>query len=379
MKILYLIKSFAAKAGTERVMSDKMNWLSERGYEITLVTYEQGTHPFAFPLNSSIKHYDLDTRFFELAKYNIVKRLFRYSVLKRHFKKNLQSIMNVVKPDIFVSTTYSLPLFDVLLQIESSSKRIIESHVACCTVKKAENYRSSFLLHSIFKLYDKWMLDHIRRFDGLVTLTENDANEWAKYSNNVCTIPNPVTFIPEELAPVGDAHRIICVGRLHEQKGFDLLIEAFSLIADKCSEWSVDIYGDGDEKQTLNNLIVSHNLEGRVTINSSTGNIYREYLNSSFFVLSSRYEGFGLVLLEAMSCGLPCISFDCPYGPGDIIEDGCNGFLVDNGNVQKMADKILWMIQNRDSRIEMGKRAKRSIMCYERNEIMKKWISFFNC
>ena len=360
-------------------MSDKLNWLSERGYEIALVTYEQGTHPFAFPLNSSIKHYDLDTRFFELAKHNIVKRLFRYYALKRRFKQNLQSVMNVVEPDIFVSTTYSLSLFDVLLQIRSSSKRIIESHVACCTVMKAEGYRSSFLLYSVFKLYDKWMLDHIKHFDCIVSLTQNDANEWAKYSNNVCTIPNPVTFIPEELASVGDTRRILCVGRLHKQKGFDLLIEAFSLIADKCPEWIVDIYGDGDEKQTLNSLIVSRNMERRVTINSSTDNIYREYLNSSFFVLSSRYEGFGLVLLEAMSCGLPCISFNCPYGPSDIITEGCNGFLVENGNVHKMAEKILWMIENKDSRIEMGKRAKKSIMRYERNVIMNKWISLFNC
>ena len=378
MKILYLIKSFAAKAGTERVMSDKMNWLSEKGCEITLVTYEQGTHPFAFPLNSSIKHYDLDTRFFELAKFNIVKRLFRYYVLRRRFRQNLQSVMNVVKPDIFVSTTYSLHLFDVLLQIKSSSKRIIESHVACFTVKKTEEYRSIFLLYSVFKLYDKWMLDHIRRFDGIVSLTQNDSNEWAMYSNNVYTIPNPVTFIPERFAPVGDTHRIICVGRLHEQKGFDLLIEAFSLIADKCPEWVVDIYGNGDEKQTLNDLIASHNLEGRVIINSSTNDIYKEYLNSSFFVLSSRYEGFGLVLLEAMSCGLPCISFDCPYGPDEIIEDGVNGFLVSTFDVREMANRILWMIENNEKRVEMGRAAKNSVARYEKNIVLQKWMKLFD-
>ena len=378
MKILFLIKSFAAKAGTERVMSDKMNWLSDKGHEITLVTYEQGSHSFAFRLNSSIKYFDLNTRFFTLAKYGLIKRGIYYLLLKQKFKTRFQTVIDDIKPDIIVLTTYSVFLFDVVLSIKTTSKRIIESHVAFETVRKSIDFRSSKFISYLASIYDWYIFSYIKKYDGLVALTKSDSEKWLKYSTKVFVIPNPVTSIPDVVANVERNHRIICAGRLHEQKGFDLLIESFSLISEKCPGWDVVIYGDGSEKQTLEKQISDSDLIGRVFLRPSTDTIYNEYLNSGFYVLCSRYEGFGLVLVEAMSCGLPCVSFDCPYGPNEIIENCKNGILVENGNVKELASQILWLINNPCRRVEMGKAARNSSFNYRKDIVMNRWLVLFN-
>lgn len=378
MKVLYLIKSFAAKAGTERVMSDKMNWLAEKGYQIILVTYEQGSHPFAYPLNESIVHYDIKTPFYKLGYYCLVKKIVVYWLLKYLFRKRLLAIVNSVKPDFIVTTSYSIQLFDIISALRTCSKLILESHVACQKIRKSESIRSSLLIHYLAACYDKLMYSYVGKFDCVVSLTKQDAEEWNHFIDNVYIIPNPVTYICQSATKKNVYNRIICVGRFHEQKGFDLLIKAFSLISAECEEWHVVIFGEGEEEKVLKELISKYNLEDRIVINSPSDNIFAEYMKSDFLVLSSRYEGFGLVLLEAMSCGIPCVSFNCPYGPSEIIKDKVNGLLVENGSVRDLANKMLWMIKNERDRIEMGMAAQNSVKSYSKDVIMKKWVDLFD-
>ena len=378
-KIVYVLKSFAVKAGTERVMSDKMNYLAEHGYNVTLITYEQGVHPQVFPLNSSIRHIDLDTRFFLVEKYGYLKRFFLMLKMRRQFKNRLQTFLDEIQPDILITTTYSLNLIDIILSAKTKACRLVESHVACYTVKKSFDCKCNPSFRLLAVWYDRIMLNKVGKADCFVSLTQGDADDWSRYSSNVIVIPNPVTYFPETISSHGgnDEHRIICVGRLHEQKGFDMLIEAFAFIADQCPEWKVDIYGEGFYKDLLEEMINRHNLCGRISINSPTSHIYNEYQHSDFFVLSSRYEGFALVMLEAMSCGIPCVSFKCKYGPEEIIEDGKNGLLVENGNVKDLAEKMLWMIRHREERLQMGKQARKDVRKYELNAIMPKWHELF--
>lgn len=378
MKIVYILKSFAMKAGVERVMSDKMNWLAEHGYEITMVTYEQGQHPLAFPLHPSIRHVDLDTRFFSVERFGYPRRLLMIWKMRYLFRKRLQTFLDEICPDFLITTTYSIKLIDIILSVTTDACRIIESHVACYTIKKAFDFKHNSFLHMIAACYDQMMLGKVAKADCLVTLTNGDATDWSIYSSNVIVIPNPVTYFPEAVKHRdGTGHRILCVGRLHEQKGFDLLIDAFGLISDHCPEWKIDIYGNGSDKAMLLEKIKQKGLQHRIDIKPPTSNIYDEYMRSEFFVLSSRYEGYPLVLNEAMSCGVPCVAFRCKYGPEDAITDGVNGLLVENGNLEDLANKIHWMIMHTEDRLRMGNLAREAAGRYEKCEIMNLWTDLF--
>ena len=379
MKIMYIIKSFAMKAGVERVMSDKMNYLAAHGYDVVLVTYEQGDHSLAFPLNQKVVHHSLDARFFTLSRWPIWKRPYYWHKMRQRLKCGLQEVVDNEKPDVMITTTYSMKVLDIILGVNTSAHRLIESHVACYTVRKAYDYAQHTFLFQLAKLYDEYVFRKIRRFERLIVLTSGDATDWKEYIEHVDIIPNPVTAYPEEVMPHdGSGHRIIAVGRLHEQKGFDMLINAFAKVADLCPEWHIDIYGHGDDEQLLLDMINAKKLDGRIKILPPTEHIYDEYQKSEFYVLSSRYEGYPLVLNEAMSCGIPCVAFRCKYGPEDAIEHQVNGLLVENGNIMELAQQILWMTTHVKKRIAMGHAARLAAQRYLPETIMQKWIALFN-
>ena len=322
MKIAYILSSFIAKAGTERILSDKMNYLANRyGYDITFITYEQGNHPMAFPLDKRIRVIDLNTRFFPLYKLNPVRRVIAKSFQKRKLKSKLHDVLSVVNPDFVVLTTYDFDKFGSILTLPY--RFVIESHICISDV------RQEFRQHNvILKLFGKY-LDSIHfktmnKAGALVSLTNADKTNWEKHVNiPIFVIPNLVTVYPNDISCYSERpNRIICVGRLTRQKGFDYLIKAWALIANKYPGWKIDIFGSGDLEDFLIQMIDNYNLKERITINKPTTNIFEEYDRSSIYVLSSRYEGFCLVLLEAMSFGIPCISFNCPHGPAGMINKG---------------------------------------------------------
>jgi glycosyltransferase involved in cell wall biosynthesis len=141
--------------------------------------------------------------------------------------------------------------------------------------------------------------------------------------------------------------------------------------------WKIDIFGQGELEGDLNNQIINNNLQGRITIHQPTKEIYNEYLHSDFYVLSSNFEGFGLVLIEAMSCGLPVVAFDCSYGPNEIISDKKDGFLVKNGNIKQLSEKMEWLMTHEAERTEMGIQARISAKRYEIGQIMSIWETLF--
>lgn len=378
MKIVYIIKSLAPVGGLERVVCDKMNYLVEHGHDVILLTYEQGNHPFVYPVDSRIKHFDLDVRFFLLYRYSLWKRLYYYKQYRLIFKNRLQSIINNIKPDIVIANTYSMNVADIIVNVRAKAYKILESHVAFNIMRKADSYRNIPLMRWIANLYDKRTDIAVRRFDKVVTLTKGDARDWQSLTDRVEVIPNPVTYYPQTVLEHNDTfYRIVCAGRLSEQKGYDLLIEAFFLIASKCPEWHIDIFGSGGDEAMLRQMIADKNLQKCVSIHAPTIDIYKEYQSSDFLVLSSRYEGFGLVLVEAMSCGIPCVAFKCKYGPEDIVNDGENGLLVTDGNINELAEKMLWMIEHTDERLRMGTKAREEARNYQIDLIMKRWEILF--
>lgn len=381
MKILYVLRSMAMLAGTERVISAKINWLACHGYDVTLVTYEQGKHSLPFPLDSRVNVIDLDTRFFLIRNYSIFRRFICYLHLKALLKNRLGTVVNKFHPDVIITTAYSLKIADVLLEFRNEARLVMESHETCYSVLKAYDYRHSFLMKYIAAFFDNRSMKLVNEYDCLVTLTEGDAKEWReKGVKNVEVIPNPLSVYPKDVSNDTDRPfgRIISVGRLEKVKGFDFLISAFALISDKCPNWRIDIYGAGSCEEELLDMIASKGMDGRISICTPTEGIYDEYLRSDFCVLSSRHEGFGMVLLEAMSCGIPCVAFDCKYGPGEIIKSGYSGLLVKDGDIHELSLGILWLIEHQEERLKMGQRSREDSYYYQNDLVMKHWTNLFD-
>lgn len=376
MKIVYILDSLARIGGVERIFTDKMNYLVEvYGYDVYLITAAQGAHHYSFPLSPKIKHLDIDVRFHLQYQYSYPKRIWIKWQMDRKFKKNLEKVIDNIHPDIIIGTPYYKA--DVICQLKCNAKIIIESHNAKSYTGINDNIKRNPIINFIYQIAHRKYIQTIEKeSDVLITLTQGDKNEWIN-NQNTYVIPNFVTKIPNDISALKNK-QVIGVGRLTYQKGFERLISAWEEVYKKHSDWTLAIYGCGEAETTLRKQIRDAKMEDVITIHPPTIDIYNKMKESSIFVLSSRYEGFVLVLLEAMINGLPCVSFDCPHGPSDIIDNGNDGFLIPNGNIQVMADKICYLIENEKVRKEMGKKARKSAMKYTPENIMPLWNKLFN-
>ena len=220
--------------------------------------------------------------------------------------------------------------------------------------------------------YEEYVL---KKYDKIIVLTNEDKEKWnEKYSIEV--IYNPLTFFPQNISNLKNK-KIISVGRLEEQKGYDILIDVWNIVSKKYPDWILEIYGEGSERENLQNKINKLGLEKSFLLKGATKDIQDKYLESSIYVMSSRYEGMPMVLLEAMACGLPIVSFNCPCGPKDIIKDKEDGFLIPFGDIELMAEKIEELIIDEEKRKLFGKNAKRNVQRFSQDKIMNQWQELF--
>lgn len=374
MRILIIHRSFALVGGAERVITDKANYLANEGHQLMLVSYEQGDHPLPYELHPSVQYRDLACRFFTLSKYSALKHLYLYFHLKKQFRNNLRSVVHEFKPEVVVLASDWQTLMGAVIDSVNPVPVIAEFHNTYDYVMRKVGTSEGWLKAKLTQLYYRQTIKSLGRCAQLVTLTEGDANCWRYYFNNVTVIPNPLTFYPDVIDDIPKDHgRIIYVGRFNHEKRIDRLITAFSMIARKYPDWHVDIFGEGNEKDNLLKQISSMDLEGRVVIHESTNAIYDEYKRSEMLVLCSEHEAYSLVLVEAMSCGVPCVSMDCPRGPREIIKDGVNGLLSKDGNVEDLSAKIEWMIIHEKKRKEMGQAAREFAATRQLHVVMKQW------
>lgn len=371
MKIVYLFYHFAQKAGTERILINKMNWLAEHGYDIYALTYEQGDHPFAFPLSDKVQHIDLNTRFYPLYKYSAIKRLWLTFWLRCQFLRKLREFVIHYRPDVMVCTTYAPFEIKALTKVcrPLSIPFFIESHHIYLKTKDIS------LLSLIFHRNKPFTRNHLIAANRVVSLTEDDAKEWRKVVDRVDVIPNMVNPNLTKTYSNQTMQQVIFACRLEEDKGLSDLLDVWKIVHEHHPDWTLQIYGTGTQKNWFIDQVDRLNIG--IHVHNPVADIMEKYRNSSILILTSILEPFGLVLVEAMSCGLPVVAFDCPYGPAKIITDSVDGFLIKHRDIKSFANRVCQLIEDKELRHRMGHAAIQSVHRYSPEQIMPKWQALF--
>ena len=374
-KIVYCTPALYMAGGVERVLTLKANYFAEHyGYDITIILTEGKDKPFFYPLSDKINVLNLDVNFEELWTCSFIKKVIVYLKKQRLFKRLLTSELMRIRPDMTISLLRREINF--LTSIKDGSRKIGELHVNRANYRNFEGNESNVIKNLFAKLWMKNLVGHLRKLDKFVVLTEEDKSQWQELSN-IEVIPDPLSFHTETVSPL-TSKRVIAVGRYVYQKGFDLLLHAWAIVEKQNQEWELAIYGQGEREpyeQLIDELKINRK---RCHLYGPTNDIKQEYLNSSVFAFSSRFEGFGMVLVEAMSCGLPVVSFDCPCGPKDIISNNTDGILVPNGEVEELADSLLYFINHVEEIRHFSTNAQVKSKQYSLDVLSLRWINLFD-
>lgn len=369
MKILYVSDAIAIWGGLERVLVEKANYLADNyGYEIHLVTVNQGEHPIIYELSNHVHYKDLNIKFHSQYLYKGLRKLIKRYQLWKLYVKRLKSYIESVNPDIVISVRPELT--SGLVKAKKDIPLIFESHGSCLS-----DYFIKYDLNTYLKvLWNNLSVKHARM---VVALTNGDASNWRKRNSNVCVIPNLVHLNNTGYYSTCEAKTVIYVGRFSKQKDIGSLLKIWAIVYQRHPDWNLQIFGGfGDEQERL--LSEIRMMNANIYVNQPVKGIFEKYSESSILLLTSCYEPFGLVLPEAMSCGLPVVVFDCPYGPADIITDGVDGFLIKNKNIEEFADKVCMLIENEELRRRLGKAGVLSSQRYRADNIMPQWKNLFN-
>ena len=381
MKIVFLCNNFKSLNGVERVWSQKLSLLAEQfDYEVYLITYNQYGAPLSFPISDKVFHIDLATRYVSRCTFHGIYQYIDRYMSERTFRKELNQMLERLSPNIIVCADLHVSDLKAVLSSQVQAVRIVECHCGLSAyfedVKKFKR-----LFKRIREMILKWqLLSAIRKFDKIIVMTESEKGAWNLKDKVVC-IPNMLVTYPNQEPDKSHVHKcVISVGRYAYQKGYDLLLDSWRIVQKKHPDWTLHIYGSHDgsvgDYERLKDQIQQYHITN-VILHQSTNDVYSCYAKSDFYVMSSRYESFGLVLIEAMSCGLPVVSFDCKFGPQSIIKNGQTGVLVSPNDIKEMAMSICSMIENNESRQLMAVSARQESKNYTSEIIMPIWHEFY--
>lgn len=347
----------APAGGIERVIASHISFLNDT-HEIILLTKDD--EPSFYTLPENIRIYSLLTDF----KLNMNSRWQRVAkilastlgtclALRKQFKITTPDIVYVASP---------LNLLEVVLAGINCKNIIVTEH-------------SSFSAYNL--IYKTIIFLFYPRLGLLMVPTKLDSNYYRKHGIANSYLPNPITIFPDHISNLSSKWAI-CVGRLTDDKRHDLLLDIWDSSGIHRLGWKLKIIGKGECESNLKNKINAMNLSDSVVIKEPTPKIQDEFIASSIFLLTSRAEGFGLVLAEAMACGVPCISFDCPSGPRDIIDDGKTGRLLQEGDIGGYALALRDIATNSSLRVMLGLNARLAAKKFHSETIRIKFNNFFN-
>lgn len=339
-------------------------------YEVTVITGLQQGKPLFYPLDGRVKYVDLGVHPGD------GRRHWFHNPVMADYRRKLTAYLQANAQDFVVSlggiTQYFLP------ELNDGSKKLLWFKFEINIFKIWAQSISNPLRRAIEVPFQKWrMIRAARRFDRIIVLTDHDQQEWSRYTARAQRIYNPLTIDHVSLSDC-TPHRVIAVGRLDYVKGFDLLIRAWKQVNDKYPDWQLTIWGEGKDRQQLEQLRNSLGLQTVVSMPGRTKDVVSQYGRSSIFVLSSREEGFGNVMTEAEACGLPILAFDCPYGPREVVADGRNGYLVPLGDVDGMARRLIQLIGDEPLRQQLGRESLEVVKRFDLKAITGEWMQCLN-
>jgi len=362
MKLLYITNTLTGAGGLQRVLLLKAGYLAERmGYNVTIIsTNDKPGKQIFYPVNPLLKCIDISP-----------VKPDRITYFKSYAKLLNESI-DAIDPDVIVMCDNGLKSFLLPFILKKERKLIYERHTPR-VIKERHASNNVFKTLANILLY-RFMDYSAARFNKFVAVTQQGKSEWK--AKNLDVIPNPLWFSILEVSNLA-AKRVIAVGRHTYEKGYDRMFTIWKQVIDKYPDWTLDIYGDDDPDYNIRQLALDSGLTHGVNFLPPTKNILEAYKNASIYLMTSRYEGFGMVLLEAMACGVPCIAFNCPVGPAEIITNNEDGFLIEDGNTDAFTKSLITLIEDEELRLKMGERAKINSRAYNLDVIMQQWDALF--
>ena len=353
MKLLYITNGINGAGGLERVLSVKASYLAEQyGYEVTILSLNDNYLNLFYTFSDKIKMVSIPVTGNPIA-------------YVKAYVKGIKKTVKEIQPDVISVCDDGLKGFFVPTLLKTTIPIIYERHASIAL--NTNNAIKGKLMHFL-------MQQQAAKFARFVVLTDSNKKEW--HTDNVIAISNTLSFYPKITSELL-SKKVIVVGSHSYNKGYDLLLETWKKVARQNSDWELHIFGKIDKEQTYLKLADKLKITDTVCFHEPVAAIEKEYLNSSIMVLPSRTEGFGMVLIEAMACGVPCVSFDCPSGPRDIIKDKEDGFLVTNGSTVELAEGINKLISDSELRNKMGAKAKENVKRYLPSTILAQWDQLF--
>ena len=357
-KIAFFINFSDVYGGVEKVTASLANEISKRA-EVYIISF------FKKKNKKVLEWYPENVKFLEL-------EIETDHVHKSYFsaKKAICNIINEYKFDIVILQFISSGFYGKDIRKNTNAKVISCDHGYI------------FIPHRTCRL-DLKLIRTVLGCDDFVVLTERCKKRYiSKYhvpADKIHVIPNWIDETIENNSGYDkNSQRLISVGRLHGQKGFDMLVEAFYLVHQKRPGWILDIYGDGVERESIEKLIKEKQLEDSIILKGKRLDMTNLYSGYSFYVMSSRYEGLPMVLLEAKQNYLPIVSFDLDAGPSDVITDGVNGLLVEPGNVQGLAEAMCRLIDNPELRQAMSDKTQIDIDKFRKTVVLERWLKLLD-
>ncbi len=372
MKLIYCMASVYNPGGMERVLLNKLRGWVERGYETMLVTTDQHGRPPFYEFPQEVKMVDLGINYTNDLGRNPILQTLSFLRKREKHRKALTELLMRERPDIVVSLFPSESSF--IPDIQDGSLKMLELHF---NKQFRLQYNRKGLLGLADRIRTKQDEKLVRKFDNFIVLTRQDAEMWGNLPN-LSVMPNAAVTMPHIEHKPGN-HRVIAVGRLDYQKGFDRLLDAWALVpAELRKFWHLDIFGQGEWEEKLKQQIVTLGISESAAVNKPTDKIFDEYAASDFLVMTSHYEGFPMVMIEAMACGVPTVCFDFLCGPRDIIANGINGIVVPEGDLQALATAMQQLMERPEQLQHLSDQAKRISEEYSQEVIMKRWDLFMN-